>query len=928
MPAPKTAQKTSPKRKPTAPKAASAKAAAAKAAASKAALPKLVRDLNRPEYFFNRELSWLEFNQRVVEEAQDTTNPLLERLKFLTIFSSNLDEFFEIRVAGLQQQAETHPGRCGPDGLTAAQALDEIGQRTHRMVREQYKCYRESIVPGLSAAGIDLLTVDELSPRGRRWAEQYFKREVFPVLTPLAIDPAHPFPQLLNKSLNLAVVLAIPDTPGEFDGMRHDDNHEDGRFGVVQVPRVLPRLVALPPEVSPEGRKVYVFLSSVISEHIGLLFPGLRVDGCYSFRVTRNSELYLDEDEADNLLEAMREQLQRRRRGDAVRLEVQRGCDPAVVQMLLDQFELEEIDLYEVDGPVNLPRLMAVYSAEKRPDLKDPPFTTAKPHALRNVETPEEFFSAIRHQDILLHHPYDSFKSVVDFVSMAADDPHVLAIKQTLYRTSGDSPIVRALMRAAENGKQVTALVELKARFDEENNIQWARALEEAGVHVLYGLVGLKTHCKCCLVVRREGHEIRRYVHLGTGNYNQITARLYTDIGLLTARQDLTEDAGKIFNLLTGMSQYPGLDKLKMAPFGLQQEFKSLVEREIAHAKKWRLGQRSGARKRKVGKDATGVSNNAPRIIAKMNSLVDPDIIQTLYRASQAGVQVDLIVRGICCLRPGIPGVSDNIRVRSIIDRFLEHSRIFYFGNGGEPEVYCGSADWMPRNFYRRVEIVFPVEDEGLRHRLRDEILEAALADNVKARCIQPDGTHLRPKVASGVPRFRCQRWLLEKAGRDSEESEIADFMAGRAVAPPVAPSEKPATNNEASAFMVISPRAAPQSMGPVSTDGRAGTSNDPVLQSMAAEPQGDSGSPLAPRPVRESTPREAPPREAPARELNPGESERPITTVVSEEPQAFPAPVDAGVVRSVKSGEGTAKVVSKKAGAKTQPVGKSSKTR
>ncbi len=731
---------------------------------------KNVRDLDKPEFFINRELSWLEFNHRVLDEAKNPENPVLERLKFLTIFSSNLDEFFEIRVAGLQQAADTQPGKCGPDGLTPDEVLAAISARVGEMVNAQYRCYREEVAPLLAQAGIDLHTVAELDAKGKNWAQKYFRDEVFPVLTPLAIDPAHPFPQLLNKSLNLAVVLSIPDTPGELDGLRHDDHHEDTRFGVVQVPRVLPRLIALPPEIAPNGRRVYVFLSSLIGEFIGELFHGLEVEGCYAFRVTRNSELYLDEDEADNLMEAMREQLQRRRKGDAVRLEVQRGCDAAVVEMLLQTFDLEPMDLYEVDGPVNLPRLMAVYSGEKRPDLKDAPFVTSKPHALRNVETPDEFFAALRDNDILLHHPYDSFKSVVDFVQMAADDPQVLAIKQTLYRTSGDSPIVRALMKAAENGKQVTALVELKARFDEENNIQWARRMEEAGVHVLYGLVGLKTHCKVALVVRREGAHIRRYVHLGTGNYNPTTARLYTDVGLLTSREDLGNDAAKIFNLLTGMSQFPGLEKLRMAPFGLHEEFKRLIDRETLHAKRLKRRQ-SSTRLAKTQNSKPKIENSPPRIIAKMNSLVDPEIIKALYRASQSGVQIDLIVRGICCLRAGVAGVSDNIRVHSVVDRFLEHSRVFLFGNNGQEEILCGSADWMPRNFFRRIEVVFPVENPRLRARLRDEVLGIALADNVKSRLMKPDGSYEIPVRKDGAAPLRSQSWLLEHA-RQAERGE------------------------------------------------------------------------------------------------------------------------------------------------------------
>ncbi|MDF2439622.1 MAG: polyphosphate kinase, partial [Abditibacteriota bacterium] len=498
-------------------------------------------------------------------------------------------------------------------------------------------------------------------------------------------------------------------------------------------------------------------------------------------------------------------------------------------ELLLKTFELDPIDVYEADGPVNLPRLMAVYSAEKRGELKDPPFTPPVVRSLRHVETPDQMFSAIRHEDILMHHPYESFQSVDDFVTMAAADPNVLAIKQTLYRTSGNSPIVRALMKAAENGKQVTALVELKARFDEENNIQWARAMEEAGVHVLYGLVGLKTHCKMCLVVRRESDGIHRYVHLSTGNYNEVTARLYTDIGMLTANAEIGEDAARIFNLLTGMSQFPGLSKLKMAPFGLHEEMKGFIERETEHAKRHNAND---------PRTPHPEPRTLPRIIAKMNSLVDPDMIQALYRASQAGVQIDLIVRGNCCLRPGVPGVSENIRVRSIIDRFLEHARIFYFANGGDEEVYVGSSDWMPRNFFRRIEVVFPVEDAALKRRLRDEVLEVSLRDNVKARLIGPDGTHHRVQRAAGEEAFRSQQVLLAYTQHSGDEP--AGLLSGHSVGAPTLPSQMMADSEKAKSSQALGdfdlvPRAAPQA-GPGSEGGRAGTSADPVLQSLAAE--------------------------------------------------------------------------------------------
>ncbi len=790
----------------------------ARAAAKTPRRVKPVADLDQPQWYLNRELSWLEFNHRVLEEAIDETNPALERLKFLAIFSSNLDEFFEIRVAGLQQQAESRPHDAGPDGLTAAQTIEGIAARVRRLVSDQYKCYNEGVVPALAAAGLDLSTVDDLDARGRKWALEYFEREVFPVLTPLAVDPAHPFPQLANKSLNLVVELRVADRPGQIDGLLRDEHHSEFRLGVVQVPRILPRLIEVPAECAPPGRKVYLFLSSLISAYIGNLFPGLEVRGCYAFRVTRNSELYLDEDEADNLLEAMQEQLARRRKGDAVRLEVQRGANPAVVEHLLDTFNLDRDDLYEVDGPINLTRLMAIYGSENRPDLKDPSFSPATPGALRGADTPEAFFGVISRDDILLHHPYDSFRPVTRFIEYAARDPHTLAIKVTLYRTSKDSPIVRALMQAAQSGKQVTALVELKARFDEENNIHWAQAMEDAGVHVVYGLVGLKTHSKLALVVRREDNAIRRYVHLGTGNYNEVTARIYTDIGMLTADAQIGEDAAKIFNLLTGMSQFPGLDKLMMAPFDLDKEFIARIEREAANARK----------------SARSKTHKIPsRIIIKMNSLVDPGAIKALYRASQAGVRIDLIIRGICCLRPGVAGLSENIRVRSIIGRFLEHSRIFYFENGGTPEIFCGSADWMPRNFFRRIEVIYPVNSAGPRARIQ-MILEESLLDNAKAREVLPDGSSRRVVRAPNEAKRDVQADSLKRASERRAQSDAMD--ARQSVQPPgLAPLKlqtKPWLN-----------RAVPVGISPV--DGLPGTGDDPVLQSLQQSLQ-ESGTPRA----------------------------------------------------------------------------------
>jgi polyphosphate kinase len=771
--------------------------------------PKAVSDLNAPQWFQNRELSWLEFNQRVLEEAQDEANPPLERLKFLAIVTSNLDEFFEIRVAGLQRQSETRPDVAEIDGLGASDSLDAIGTRTKKLVEDQYACYRDQVVPALSSAGIDLFTVDELDERGRAWAANYFAQEVFPVLTPLAVDPAHPFPQLANKSLNLVVELHVPNREGEMDGLRRDEDHIEFRLGVVQVPRILPRLISVPEEFAPQGRKIYLFLSSLISAFIGQLFPGLEVRGCYAFRLTRNSELFLDEDEADNLLEAMQEQLARRRKGDAVRLEVQRGADPAVVSLLLETFELDAVDLYEVDGPINLTRLMAIYSSENRADLKDAPFSSATPPELKGVDSPDAWFAAMAQNDILLHHPYESFRPVVKFIQLASEDPQVLAIKITLYRTSKDSPIVKALMRAAQNGKQVTALVELKARFDEENNIAWAKAMEEAGVHVVYGLVGLKTHSKLAFVVRREASGIRRYVHLGTGNYNEVTARIYTDMGLLTANAEIGEDAGKIFNLLTGMSQFPGLSRLMMAPFGLDEEFIRRIDKLTALAKKQKRAQSNGS-----GNGHGTEAIETPRIIAKMNALLDPGVIKALYRASQAGVQVDLIVRGMCALRPGVPGLSENIRVRSIIGRFLEHSRLYYFAGGGEEEILCGSADWMPRNFFRRVEVVFPILDPVLRQRIKTEVLLGALADNTKARELLPDGTHRRVMRGGGAAPRDFQAELLSLSARGTMSRIVTDATAKTSVS--ARPNLKMAARN---------------AHAPI--DGLPGTGADPVLQSL-----------------------------------------------------------------------------------------------
>jgi polyphosphate kinase len=668
-----------------------------------------------PAHFLNRELSWLAFNQRVLDEALNPNTPLLERVKFFCIASSNLDEFFEVRVAGLKQQIESDVVERSVDGLTASETLRAVTRRVREMVQQQYRCWKEDLVPELARHGFHFLNVGELDGQDRAWIDEYYRTEVRPVLTPLAIDPAHPFPQLHNKSLNLIVHL-------EMDRNRQTLRH----LAVVQVPRAWPRLVRLPRD---DSRQDYVFLGRLIGHYLADVFPGTRILGAWLFRVTRNSELYIDEEETVNLLKAVETEVHNRRKGDAVRLEIETGCPAEIRQALLGTLHLTEEDLYEVDGPLNPTRLIMICEGDHSPELRDPPFVAPTAEILRDQP---DLFAAIRKRDILLHHPYDSFSSVIDFLQQAADDPNVLAIKQTLYRTGGDTRIIGALMRAVEKGKQVTAVVELRARFDEANNIEWSRQLEESGVHVVYGLVGLKIHSKICLVVRRDTDGIRRYLHLATGNYNPGTARIYTDLGLFTCRPELGEEATNLFNLLTGICQFQGTRKFLVAPFELHQRMLDLIQRESIHA-------RDGL---------------PTRIIAKMNSLVDPEIIEALYLASQAGVRIDLIVRGICCLRPGIPGLSEQITVRSIVGRFLEHSRIFYFENACQPEVYLGSADWMPRNFFRRIELVFPIQDGILRDRLKRDLLDIQLADNVKARLLQPDGSYCIPALAPGaIPR-------------------------------------------------------------------------------------------------------------------------------------------------------------------------------
>ena len=678
-----------------------------------------------PEHFLNRELSWLAFNQRVLDEALDPRTPLLERVKFFCITSSNLDEFFEVRVAGIKQQIESDVVERSVDGLTATETFRAIRARVRAMVEAQFRCWREELVPALARSDIRFLDVAELGPADRVWVESHYHREVGPVLTPLGLDPAHPFPQLLNKTLNLIVQLEVRANGGP-----------QRRLAVVQVPRGLPRLVKLPRD---DSRQDYVFLAHVVGHYLEDLFPGVKIIGHWQFRVTRNSELYIDEEDSSNLLKAVEDELHNRRKGEAVRLEVSADCPDEIREELLEKLHLAEDDLYVIDGPINPVRLMAIVEGDHSPELRDPPFIARVAPALRDQPN---LFAAVRERDVLLHHPFDNFSSVVEFLAQAAEDPDVLAVKMTLYRTGGDPRIVGALMNAVRNGKQVTAVVELKARFDEANNIAWARRLEEAGVHVVYGLVGLKIHGKMTLVVRRDPDGIRRYVHLATGNYNATTARFYTDLGLLTCRRDFGEDASALFNLLTGICQFQGTRKLLVAPFELHARTLKLIEREVANARR--------------GLPA--------RIIAKMNSLVDREIIEALYRASQAGVKVDLVVRGICCLRPGVPGVSEHITVRSVVDRFLEHSRIFYFENACQPEVFVGSADWMPRNFFRRIEVVFPIEDGNLRDRVKRELLDTVLADTAKARLLQSDGTYLPAKPKRGGAVLRSQMEFIRLA--------------------------------------------------------------------------------------------------------------------------------------------------------------------
>ena len=654
----------------------------------------------------NRELSWIEFNRRVLEEALDPSQPLLERLKFLSIFSTNLDEFFMVRVSGLQEQLEANPLHLSPDGLSPASQLRQIAEKLRQLLGTQMQCLREQILPGLEKYGVRIVPYAELSPEQRDELRNYFYDRIFPVLTPLSVDPSHPFPYISNISLNLGTLVA-PLEPEE---------DEEPKFARVKLPPNVPRLIPIGAGYS------FTLLEELMAAHIESLFPGMRVLECSPFRITRDADIEIEEDEAGDLLKTVEQQLRQRRFGFGVRLEVTAGMSAHMVRLMRSSLELEEYDVYTIDGPLNIPDLMALYKLDL-PELKDKPFTPVTPPALRNAES---VFDAIRHQDILLHHPYESFAPVVEFLRAAARDPNVLAIKQTLYRVGSASPVVEALIEAAERGKQVAVLVELKARFDEENNIIWAKRLEKAGVHVVYGVLGLKTHAKVALVVRQEGGMLRRYVHLSTGNYNPVTARIYTDLGLFTCHPDFGADVSELFNYLTGYSRQADYRKLIVAPVNMRERLKMLMRREVRHHQ---AGRPAG-------------------IVAKFNSLTDTQLIEELCAASRAGVPIDLLVRGISCLRPGLPGHSETIRIGSIVGRFLEHSRAYHFINGGQDEIYLGSADLMNRNLDRRVEVLFPLEDERIKERVRREVLALGLMDNVKMRWLQPNGTYRRAQVA------------------------------------------------------------------------------------------------------------------------------------------------------------------------------------
>ena len=699
----------------------------------------MVKTTQKQKLFNGRDYSWMQFNRRVLEEAEDASNPLLERVKFLAITGSNLDEYVEIRQAGLLQRIEDGYREPGYDGLRPDESLEVLTADIHDFVAAQYRCWNENLLPEMRKHGIRLLEWEELSDEARDFAKGYFQREVDPLLTPISIDPAHPFPRVLNKALCLALLLRAK---------RRSSGPQV--LGVVTVPRALPRFVRLP---SSDGLHDYLLLQDLIARHLGGMYRGYEVLAYAPFRVTRNSNLYFEEEEARSLLETIRVELHNRRKGDAVRLEIELGADPEIVERLRVNFELDEDQVFRCDGPVNLSRVMFFCDDVKRPDLKFQPFTP-KPLLLSRKST--GIFDELRHHDILLHHPYDSYDPVVEFVQRGAQDPAVVTMKQTLYRTSHDSPMFQALTEAGAT-KEATVVVELMARFDEASNIRWARSMEDAGVQVFHGVVGLKTHCKLAMLVRRDEDGVtRRYCHLGTGNYNPVTARFYTDLSLLTSDPQITERVHMVFNYLTAHAEIDDYSPLLVAPLTMAESFLRLIRREAEHAKAGRPAQ----------------------IIAKMNALLEPSVIEALYQASQAGVQIDVIVRGLSILRPGVKGLSENIRVRSIVGRFLEHSRIFHFANGGDDEFYLGSADWMPRNLFERCEVVFPVRDAAAINRIHNEILPAYLADSVKARLQQPDGTYARAnKTAKDAPAFSAQDFLMHLAEGKSDLDAIPNVQ-------------------------------------------------------------------------------------------------------------------------------------------------------
>ena len=700
--------------------------------------------LESTKYYLNREASWLAFNRRVLEEAQDESNPLLERLKFLAITSRNLDEFFEVRVGALLQRVEDGYSERTPDGLTPEQEAALVSDLTHAFVDDQYRCWNEQLRPTLAQQGIRVLSIRELSEEQREFVTHYTETELDPLLTPVTVDPAHPFPRVLNKALCLALLL------------RRRRRASGTYLGVVTVPRALPRIIRVPS--GDAGTDDYVFLADLVSLHAAEMYQGYDILSEAAFRVTRNSNLYLQEEESRSLMESVRTELHNRRKGDAVRLEIEADAGPEIVDRLRENFELQEWQVFRVNGPVNFSRLFHMYEESQRPDLKYAPFAARE---LKLTRRSRHIFDELRDHDILLHHPFDSYEGVVRFIQEAAEDPRVLSIRQTLYRTSEESPIIESLVEAAAT-KEVTVVVELKARFDEAPNIRWARQLEDSGVQVYHGLVGLKTHCKMCLMVRKDEDGVpRRYAHLGTGNYNPATASQYTDLSLLTSDEELTAASAAVFHYLTAYAEASTYAPLLVAPLTLADQTLALIDREAAHAA--------------AGRQA--------RIVVKINSLVDRNVIEALYRASQAGVEIDLIVRGICALRPGIRGVSERIRVRSIVGRFLEHSRIFYFANGGEEEIYVGSADWMPRNLYERVEVLFPIKHPLLRQRIMDEILPAYLADRAKARILRGDGQYIRAssqRLFAGRPAFNAQEFLISLAEGRAKPSDIPPAVAGK----------------------------------------------------------------------------------------------------------------------------------------------------